>query len=177
MQATSTRMTSQIHRSLQARLTDLKGRIQSLDEQRNGDDSVEVTALLMQLALERNDITEALRDAMLIDDEPFDTEAIEIGDSVTIRDPEGSTDCYVLVDERVRSRARSDWVSVASLLGAAILGRGKGDRVCVESPAGSVSYVIVDFERTSEDLSVLTASPERFNVSSLTLLPSEALLG
>jgi len=177
MQATSARITAQMRRSLQARLTELEERIRALDEQRAGDDSVEMTALLMQLARERSDINETLRDAMLIDDEPFDTHAIETGDTVTIRDAAGATDCYVLVDGKVRSRARSDWVSVASPLGAAILGRGRGDEVRVESPTGSVSFLIVDFERTSDDSSVLVGPPERSNVSSLTLLPSEVFLG
>jgi transcription elongation factor GreA len=177
MQATSARITAPMRRSLQTRLTELEERIRALHEQRAGDDSVEMTALLMQLARQRSDIADALRDAMLIDDEPFDTEAIEIGDTVTIRDPEGATDCYMLVDGKARSRARSDWVSVSSPLGAAILGRGKGDKVRVESPAGSVSYLIVDFERASEDSSVQATSSEQSHVSSLTLLPSEVFLG
>jgi transcription elongation GreA/GreB family factor len=177
MQVTSARITAPMRRSLQTRLAELEKRIHALDEQRAGADSVETTALLMQLARERRGITEALRDATLIDDESFDTDAIEIGDTVTICDPDGATDCYVLVDGNVRSRAGSDWVSVSSPLGAAILGRGKGDTVLVESPTGSVSYLIVDFERTSEDSSELATPSEQFHVSSLTLLPSEALFG
>jgi transcription elongation factor GreA len=174
MQATSARITAPMFRSLQTRRAELEERISALDEQRAGDDRLETTASLMQLSRERNDINEALRDAMLIDDEPFDTDAIEVGDTVTIRDPDGATDCYVLVDRRIRSRARSDWVSVSSPLGVAILGRGKGDTVRVESPTGSVPYLIVDFERTSEDSSLTTAS-EQSHVGSLSLLPSELL--
>jgi transcription elongation GreA/GreB family factor len=177
MQSTSARMTAPMRRSLQARLTDLEGRISSLDEQRDGDDSLEATALLAQLDRERSDIIEALRDATLIDDEPFDTQAIEVGDSVTIRDLDGTTDCYVLVDGGVRSRARSDWVSVSSPLGNAILGRAKGESVRVESPAGPVTYVIVDFERRSDDAHVLATAPEQGHVGPLSLLPSEAFLG
>jgi transcription elongation GreA/GreB family factor len=166
-----------MRRSLQTRLMELEERIRVMEEQRAGDDSVETTAVLMRLVRERRDITEALRNAMLIDDEPFDNVAIEIGDAVTIRDPDGATDCYVLVDGKVRSRARSDWVSVSSPLGAAILGRGKGDTVRVESPTGPVSYLIVDFERMAQDSSVLATRSAQSHVSSLTLLPSEAFLG
>jgi hypothetical protein len=42
-------------------LSELEKGIHALDEQRDGDDSVETTALLMQLARERRGITEALR--------------------------------------------------------------------------------------------------------------------
>lgn len=156
-----TRMTRQMRRSLEARLNDLDARIEILDAQRQGDDSLEAAAMLVQLTGERDRITDALREMTLIDDEPFDVHAIEVGDVVTVRDEEGEVDRYVLVDE-VGARARSDWVSVRSPLGAAIVGRSKGDRVEVDTPGGGVSYVILAFERAS------AASDE---------LPSEAFLG
>ena len=168
---TATRMTGAMRHSLEARLQDLEARIATLDEQREGDDSVEATALLNQLDRERADIVEALRDAKLIDDEPFDFGAIEIGDIVTIRDDDGETDNYILVDGGVGARVRSDWVSVGSPLGAAILGRSKGDRVEVKSPQGRVSYVIVDFERASDNSLVLG------NDDAPRHLPGEAFLG
>lgn len=172
-----TRMTRPMRRSLEARLADLDRRIQTLDEQRDGDDSLEATALLEQLRRERSDVAEALRDATLIDDAPFDTAAIEVGDTVTIRDQEGATDRYVLVDPNMRTRAQSDWVSVASPLGAALLGRSKGEDVHVESPSGTVTYAIVDFERASDDSVVLAVSGQRIPVGGRDLLPSEAFLG
>lgn len=159
---TQTRMTRQMRRSLEARLKDLESRIEVLDAQRKGDDSLEATAMLGQLGSERDRIVDALREVALIDDEPFDVHAIEVGDVVTVRDEEGVTDRYVLVDQGVGARARSDWVSVGSPLGTALVGRGKGDRVEVVSPRGSASYVIVGFERVADDED---------------LLPSEAFLG
>ena len=170
----TTRMTSAMRRSLDRRRAELDRRIETMNEQREGDDSLEATALLEQLRRERSDVAEALRDAMLIDDAPFDTAAIEIGDTVTIRDQEGSMDRYVLVDSNIRTRAQSDWVSVSSPLGAALLGRSKGDEVHVESPSGTMSYVIDDFQRASDDLSVLTVSEERVTAIAPTQLPSEA---
>lgn len=165
-----TRMTRQIRRSLEARLNDLESRIEVLDSQRKGDDSLEATAILVQLTRERDRIADALREAMLIDDEPFDVHAIEVGDVVTIRDEGGAIDRYVLVDGGVGVRARSNWVSVRSPLGGAIVGRSKGESVEVTSPDGTASYVIVDFER---------ASGESTNggVCSRDRLPSEAFLG
>ena len=95
----TTRMTASMKRSLEIRLDDLDRRIESLNAQREGDDGVEVAALLEQLTGERTDTADALRDAALIDDEPFDTEAIEIdeyeigsgayGDAPEVRPPQG----------------------------------------------------------------------------------------
>ena len=170
-----TRMTAPMRRSLEIRLQDLDRRIASLDAQREDDDSMEAIALMEQLIRERSDVEKAIRDATLIDDEPFDTEAIEIGDTVTIRDAEGEVERYVLVDAGIR--ARSDWVSVSSPLGAAIIGRSKGESVRVESPVGTSEYVILDFERTSEDSIVATPARGRAHSRTMKLLPSESFHG
>jgi transcription elongation factor GreA len=170
-------MTAPIRKSLEVRLKDLDRRIATLDAQREDDNSLENTALMEQLTRERDDIAEALRDAKLIDDEPFDAEAIEVGDTVTIRDSDGETERYVLVDGKFRSRARSDWVSVSSPLGAAIIGRSKGQSVRVESPSGPMNFVIVDFERASEGVLQQAAARAQPRSRTLKLLPSEAFLG
>lgn len=148
---TTSRMTDSMRRVLEMRLSELSARIDSLEGRREEDESPEAEALLGALTRERDGIVDALRDARLIDDDPFDSDAIEVGDLVTIRDQDGETDRYVLVDGKAGSRASSDWVSVESPLGAAILGRDTGDRVRVESPRGAVEYEIVGFERASGD--------------------------
>lgn len=172
-----TRMTSAMRRSLERRLEDLEVRIEILDEQRSGDESVDTTALKMQLARERSQIVDALRDMTLIDDAPFDTHAIEVGDLVTIQGVNGDVERYVLVDDGVGTRARSDWVSVGSPLGGAILGRSLGDEVKVESPGGMRRYSILAFERASEDDSVLAASTAVPLSTGVGALPSESFLG
>jgi transcription elongation GreA/GreB family factor len=174
MVMTTTKMTSPMRRSLELRLADLNERIATLEAQREGDDSADTTALLLHLTRERAQISEALRDATMIDDEPFDVDAIEIGDVVTIRDEDGVTDRYVLVEEGVGSRVHSDWVSASSPLGAAILGRSIGDKVEVASPQGPMSYVVLDFERASGAAFVLRYEPGRDASPSR---PSEAFLG
>lgn len=173
----TTRMTGPMRRALEARLAALDLRIEALDAQREGDDSLEGAALLDQLRRERRDVSDALRDATSIDDAPFDTDAIEVGDTVTIRDDEGATDRYVLVDGTPHTRAQSDWASVTSPLGKALLGRSKGDDVNVESPSGTRSYVIVDFERASDDPAVLTESGERIRPMARRRVPTECFLG
>jgi transcription elongation factor GreA len=144
----ATRMTGSMRRSLEDRLLELDERVGVLERPREGDDGTDVTALHLHLSRERNRIADALANATLIDDDPYDTEAIEIGDMVTVRASDGgANEQYILVDRTVGSRARPDWMSAVSPLGAALLGRGKGDEVVVQTPGGTGSYRILDFER------------------------------
>jgi transcription elongation GreA/GreB family factor len=142
-----TKITSSMRACLEGRLDDLDSRIEALKRQYEGDDSVDVAALLHELSRERDQISIALQDAKIIDDDPFDTHATEIGDTVTIHATNGATERYVLVDGSVGARIRPNWVSVNSPLGAALLGRPKGEEIRVETPGGGVSYVILAFER------------------------------
>ena len=142
------RMTGSMRRSLEARLLELEMRVSVLERPREGEDSLDETALHLHLSRERERIADALANATLIDDDPFDTEAIEIGDMVTVRSIEGGEEEeFILVDQTVGSRARPDWMSAISPLGAALLGRGKGDEVVVQTPGGTGSYQILGFER------------------------------
>ena len=145
-----TRMTEAMRRSLETRLSGLESRIADLTTQREDDDSSDLAALLLQLSRERDQILDALAGAVLIDDAPFDSDAIEVGDRVTLREPGGGAVSYVLVEGPFSSRVNSDWVSVSSPLGAALLGRGVGDEVVVNTPAGASIYVVVAFERASQ---------------------------
>ena len=151
------RMTRAMKVSLEVRLAELDERIATLDDQRSRDDSGE-SALLAQLTRERDQVADALRDATLIDDEPFDFGAIEVGDLVTLQGDNGKVEKYLLVDGGVGTRARDDWVSVDSPLGSALLGRAKGERLEVSSPQGVATYVVVEFERARGD----AESPEGF---------------
>lgn len=171
-----TRLTAPMRRSLESRLEDLDRRIETLNAQREGDETLEVAVLVEQLVRERADVADALRDATLIDDEPFDTEAIEIGDTVTIRDREGVTHRYVLIDRNVRTRARSNWVSASSPLGTALLGSSRGASIQVDSPSGTIAYDVIDFERASDDV-VVPAMPGERVTAGVYDLPSEAFHG
>ena len=143
-----TRMTGSMRHSLEARLLELKRRVSVLERPREGEDSLDETALHLHLSRERDRIADALANATLIDDDPYDTEAIEIGDMVTVRAIEGGEEEeFILVDQTLGSRARPNWMSAISPLGAALLGRGKGDEVVVQTPGGTGSYQILDFER------------------------------
>ena len=141
-----TKITSSIRNSLLARCADLKVRVEELERQREGGESVDV-ALLASLIHERDQIQDALLQASIIDDAPFDEHRIEIGDTVTVTDATGQSERYVLVDAGVGARASADWVSAASPLGSALVGRDKGDEIVVRTPAGEQRFVIMDFER------------------------------
>ena len=144
----TTRMTDSMRSSLEARLLDLEMRVSALERRREGEGNLDETALHLHLSRERDRIADALANATLIDDDPYDTEAIEIGDMVTVRAIEdGEEEEFILVDQTVGSRARPNWMSAISPLGAALLGRGKGDEVVVQAPGGRRSYQILDFER------------------------------
>jgi transcription elongation GreA/GreB family factor len=145
-----TKITSSMRASLKARLVNLDFRIEALRKENDGDNSVDATALLYELLRERDQICTALAQATIIDDDPFDTHATEIGDSVTIRDSKGVTERFVLVDGGVGARVRPNWVSASSPLGRALVGKRKGEEILVVTPAGGVSYVIVDFERAGD---------------------------
>ena len=144
----TTRMTGSMRCSLEARLLELEMRASVLERPREGEDSLDETALHLHLSRERDRIADALASATLIDDDPYDTEAIEIGDMVTVRAMgDGAEEQYILVDQTVGSRARLDWMSAMSPLGSALLGRGKDDEVAVQTPGGTASYRVLDFER------------------------------
>lgn len=171
-----TRITSSMQASLTERLGYLGMKIEDLRAQSEAEGGLETAALLSELTRERDQINDALERATLIDDHPFDTEATEIGDTITIRDSDGHVEQYVLIDGAVGARAHSDWVSARSPLGAELVGRSKGERIWVDTPGGRTSYVVVGFERSSVDRLVPTArGPGR--ARSEPRLPSEAFLG
>ncbi|HEX2240178.1 MAG TPA: GreA/GreB family elongation factor [Actinomycetota bacterium] len=145
-----TRMTRAMMRSLEERLKILDRRIGRFAAQRpEEDENGDAMALLAYLSSERAEILEALRGAVLIDDAPFDNNAVEIGDRVTVREAGGDSREYLLV-EGSSSRVSSDWVSASAPLGAALLGKAVGDEIVVSTPGGTSSYVILAFERASD---------------------------
>ena len=142
-----TKMTSTVRTTLMIRSGELDKRIAELEGQRENGDPIDA-AILASLCHERDQIKEALLQASIIDDAPFDEHRIEVGDTVTVADQAGQSERYVLVDAGVGARVSADWVSAASPLGAALIGRGRGDEILVRTPAGEQRFVILDFERS-----------------------------
>jgi transcription elongation GreA/GreB family factor len=155
----TTRMTRAMRMLLETRLDDLDARVKALHPEQEVDKTPDDWALLSQLRRERDRIAETLERVTLIDDQPFDTGAIEVGDAIKVRDEDGDIECYVLVEGDFGSRIRTNWVSVSSPLGARLLGSRKGDMIRVESAAGTATYAILAFERASDiDTNASTSS-------------------
>lgn len=74
-----------------------------------------------------------------------DPDTIAIGDRVTLRDPDGSTETYALVIPGDGDPSQG-WVSADSPLGSAVIGRRAGDRADVAAPGGSWQVTIVAVE-------------------------------
>jgi transcription elongation GreA/GreB family factor len=146
----TTRMSRAMRTLLEIRLDDLDARVKTLHREQEVDKTPDNWALLSELSNERDRIAKTLERVTLIDDQPFDTDAIEVGDAIKVRDEDGDIECYVLVEGDFGSRIRTNWVSVSSPLGARLLGSRKGDRIRVESAAGTATYVILAFERASD---------------------------
>ena len=68
------------------------------------------------------------------------------GDVVVVRDPDGGLATYLLVDADV-GRLDESWLSIESPLGAALVGRNKGDVVEVAAPGGTMRFELVDIGR------------------------------
>lgn len=157
---TQTKMTDEMRRALTGRMNELTERIALLEQ--DVEEAMDNLALARQLARERDQIADALAGAVLIEGTPFDTQAIEIGDAVTVRSQHGIVERFLLVDGRFASRLQDDWVSVSSPIGEALLGRGVGDEVEVTTPSGTSIYRIVSFERSgggSSDRAEVNSGP------------------
>lgn len=72
---------------------------------------------------------------------PDDPRIVEVGDEVVIEYDDGDTEHHIVVDP-VEAALGDDRVSAASPLGRALVGRGVGDEVTVDAPAGRYRCVI-----------------------------------
>lgn len=69
--------------------------------------------------------------------------AIEVGCVVSVRRDRGAVTAYTLVGAEEANLAEGK-LSYRSPLGAALVGKAKGDTVTVQTPRGEVHYTIVD---------------------------------
>ena len=78
--------------------------------------------------------------------EAQDTKAgIRVGSKVTVKNERGKTATYVIVAEYDKTAVQADTISAVSPIGKALMGRGSGETVSVETPAGTRQLTIVDF--------------------------------
>ncbi|MGB5259496.1 MAG: transcription elongation factor GreB [Gammaproteobacteria bacterium] len=84
-----------------------------------------------------------LPDLKVVNDPPSDTGRIFFGATVTLEDQDGIRSVYRIVGADEFDPARG-WISIDSPLSTALLGKRPDDDIRVETPAGVVSYYIVD---------------------------------
>ncbi len=92
-------------------------------------------------------IEQRLRNATIIDEDAISTNAVSLGSVVTVEEVgNGGPVTYTLVGS-TEANPMEGRISNESPVGAALLGRSKGDRLEVHTPAGAIEYIIIDIKR------------------------------
>ena len=145
-------LTQQGYVELETELATLKHRrLQAIDEMRKAAADKDFTENApLDAAREQygylegriRELEEALKSATLIDENQKVILKVGIGDSVALRDlVSGEELRYMIVSPREVDPSRGK-ISSASPIGRAIIGRGRGEVVEVEAPAGTLRYQI-----------------------------------
>ena len=93
------------------------------------------------------ELEEILRSAVIIDEKRKDAPRVNIGDNIVLRDlASGEELRYTLVNPREVDATRGK-ISGASPIGKAAIGKGQGEVVEVNVPAGKLRYQIKQIER------------------------------
>lgn len=89
-------------------------------------------------------LQEMIRGAEIINEGAKPTGYVQLGSTITVQeDGEDSQEIYYLVG-KVEADPRQGRISDESPLGAALMGRKKGDTVRVDAPAGQTTFRIID---------------------------------
>ena len=129
---------------LQQRLLEVEERVPRLEQELAAWPEDPHTAVVLLAAREEaTRLRSTLAAAVALEDQPEDPLVVEAGDTVTIRrSGTRTTERYRIVYEP-EARLDDTWISAASPLAAALLGRGPGDVVDVQTPDGLVRYEIM----------------------------------
>lgn len=91
------------------------------------------------------EIEAVLSNAKVIDESETTTDEVQIGNKVTIKEDNEPEEVFELVGVR-ESNARIGKISYESPLGAALIGKKKGDLVTVQTPGGELKVKIIKIE-------------------------------
>ncbi|MGV8050306.1 MAG: transcription elongation factor GreA [Anaerolineaceae bacterium] len=91
------------------------------------------------------EIEAILSNAKVIDESETTTDEVQIGNKVTIKEDNEPEEVFELVGVR-ESNTRIGKISYESPLGAALIGKKKGDLVTVQTPGGEVKVKIIKIE-------------------------------
>ena len=88
------------------------------------------------------ELSDMLKKIEIIDEATANKSSIQLGSKVTVK-VNGKKEHFELVGEW-EADPHEKKISHESPLGRALLGKGVGDKIDVEAPAGKISYVIAD---------------------------------
>ena len=115
-----------------------------LSENSEYDDAKEAQA---QNEMRIAEIEDILKRARLIEDDEISKDEVTLGSMVTIEDNEHKLkEEYMLVSEKEEDIFKNK-ISSASPVGAAILGRKKGETIAVRTPMGVLNYKIIKISK------------------------------
>lgn len=91
------------------------------------------------------ELTIALRDIVIIDDNRTNTHLVEIGSTVTIQEGKEPAETFHLVGPH-EANPRNGKISYNSPIGQALIGHGVGDTVIAITPGGEIRLKIVSIK-------------------------------
>jgi transcription elongation factor GreA len=137
------RLTDELHQLKTVKLPELTRRIQDANEHGDISDNSEYEELKEELVLTDARIHEL---AYLLDRAedvaPPEAGYVGLGSLVTLLGDDGEEETWRLVSPE-EADTRRGAISTDSPVGHALMGRKKGDRASVETPAGTITYTVL----------------------------------
>lgn len=98
------------------------------------------------LEMEIKEIDDKLRNAVIIDESKIDLSCVCVGTTVCLYDKEFEEEIEYKIVGTTEADANNGKISNESPLGKALIGKKKGEKVCVNSPQGEVHFEILDIK-------------------------------
>lgn len=99
------------------------------------------------IELRIEEIDKILKNAEVVDDDDVDSNVINVGCTVKIRDMEFKEEMEYKIVGSTEANSLKGKISNESPVGKALIGAQKGDTVEVETPVGMIQYKIMDFHK------------------------------
>jgi transcription elongation factor GreA len=99
------------------------------------------------IELRIEEIDKILKNAEVVDEDDVDSNVINVGCTVSIKDLEFDEEMEYKIVGSTEANSLKGKISNESPVGKALIGAQKGDTVEVETPAGVIRYEILDFHK------------------------------
>lgn len=104
------------------------------------------------IELRIEEIDKILKNAVVVDEEDVDPDAISIGCTVTLKDIEFDEEMVYKIVGSTEADCLNGKISNESPVGIALIGSKEGDKIEVETPSGEmVQYEILSINRTASE--------------------------